>query len=162
MQDPRSVERLRNGDVASLKRLFKANHAKLYPLAYRLTKNRDAAGLVIRQAFQRLWEGRDDLDVFEPLDLRLVHDTYVEAMAYRKDNGVTGFAIDPERVKSNGSLSEIEGIDADDSLNYMLYVVDGYSFRELARAHESSVEDVQLSVGRALTALREKQESSFN
>ena len=162
MQDPRSVERLRHGDIATLKRLFKANYAKLYPLAFRLTKNRDAAGIVIRQTFRRLWESRDDLDVFEPLDLRLVHDTYAEAMAYREENGVTGFAIDPERVKENGSLAETEDIDADDRLNYVLFVVDGYSFRELARARESAIEDVQLSVGRALTVLKERKESSLS
>ena len=83
-------------------------------------------------------------------------------MAYREENGVTGFAIDPERVKENGSLAETEDIDDDDRLNYVLFVVDGYSFRELARARESAIEDVQMSVGRALTALKEKQESSLN
>lgn len=156
MQDPRSVERLRHGDVATLKRLFKANHAKLYPLAYRLTKSREAAGDVIRRAFRGLWEERTDLDVFEPLGLRLVQRTYTEAMAYRGEQNITDFAVASERYNGNdGVLTEIESIDSEDRLSYLLFVVDGYSFRELAKAMDKSVEEVQLSVGRALASLQE-------
>lgn len=156
MQDPRSVERLRHGDVATLKRLFKANHAKLYPMAYRLTKSREAAGEVIRRAFRRLWEERADLDAFEPLDLRLVQGTYDEALAYRDERGVTGFTVTPDRLHNqNGNVAEIEHIDAEDLLNYLFFIVDGYSFRELARARGLAAEEVQLSVGRALAALQE-------
>lgn len=159
MQDPRSVERLRRGDVSTLKRLFKANHAKLYPLAYRLTRSREGAGLVIRKSFARLWDERAQLDVFEPLDIRLVQRVYAEALEYRAENGITGFAVEPERLHGNGRGAEVDLIPPDDRLNYLLFIVDGYSFRELALAFGSSVEDIQLSIGRALTALKELPES---
>lgn len=160
MQDPRSVERLRHGDVATLKRLFKANHAKLYPMAYRLTRSREGAGEVIRRAFRRLWEDRSKLDVFEPVYSRLVNGTFAEAMAYRDENGITGFAVSPDRLQGKEPLipPEIDNIDAADQLNYLLFVVDGYSFRELARARKSTVEEIQLSIGRALASLQESVE----
>jgi DNA-directed RNA polymerase specialized sigma24 family protein len=156
MQDPRSVERLRHGDVATLKRLFKANHAKLFPMAYRLTGDRDASENVIREAFRRLWEERADLDVFEPLDLRLVERTFDAATAYRNGNGITGFALKPDRGIQDDALPELQNIADEDLLNYLLFVVDGYSFRELARATGSKIEEVQASVGRALVSLQEE------
>lgn len=158
MQDPRSVERLRHGDVVTLKRLFKANYAKLYPMAFRLTQDREVAGNVIRAAFKGLWADRAELDVFEPLDMKLVERTYAEAMAYRTENGVTGFAASGLRTGQSIPVPEIEEIADEDQLKYLLFVVDGYSFRELARAFDSSIEDVQVSVGRALTRLKEAPE----
>ncbi|MGA7306381.1 MAG: hypothetical protein WBW88_15995 [Rhodothermales bacterium] len=158
MQDPRSVERLRHGDVATLKRLFKANYAKLYPMAFRLTQDREAAGSVIRAAFKGLWADRAELDVFEPLDMKLVERTYAEAVAYRTENGVTGFTASGLRTDQSVPVPEIEEIADEDRLKYLLFVVDGYSFRELARAFGSSIEDVQVSVGRALTMLKEAPE----
>lgn len=155
MQDPRSVEKLRQGDAATLKRLFKANYAKLFPMAFRLTCSRESAGDVIRSAFKRLWETRRDLDVFEQIDLRLVRNTYAEAIAYREANGVTGYATGGVEGKSADALAELAAIPAEDRLNYLLFVIDGYSFKELARAYDTSVEEVQLSVGRALVSLRE-------
>ena len=156
MQDPRSVDKLRHGDVTTLKSLFKANYAKLYPMAFRLTRDRAAAGLVIRNAFKQLWSERADLDRFESVDTRLVRHTYLEAVRYREENEITGFSVnsDPERTGEDG-VAELADIPDDDQLKYLLFVVDGYSFRELARAFDVSEEDIQLSVGRALTKLKE-------
>lgn len=158
MQDPRSVERLRNGDVATLKRLFKANYAKLYPMAFRLTQSRDAAGDVIRAAFRGLWGDRAELDVFEPLDAKLVQRTYANAIAYRKEHDVRGFSGSSPLADKNGSVPELEHIPEEDRLPYLLFVVDGYSFRELARAFGTTVEAVQVSVGRAMASLKETPE----
>ena len=156
MQDPRSVEKLRQGDAVTLKRLFKANYAKLYPMAFRLTCSREAAGEVIRLAFKRLWESRRDLDVFEQIDLRLVRYTYAEAVTYRDANGVTAYATGGAEGKFDEVLSELSQIPPGDLLNYLLFVIDGYTFKELARAYETNVEEIQLSVGRALASLQEK------
>jgi len=141
-----------------LKRLFKANYAKLYPMAYRLTQSREAAGDVIRMAFKGLWSDRAELDAFEPLDVKLVQRTYANAIAYRKQHGVTGYSGSSPLAESTGSVPELQAIDEDDRLKDLLFAVDGYSFRELARAFASTVEEMQLAVGRALACLKEAPE----
>lgn len=155
MQDPRTVEKLRRGDVATLKRLFKSNHAKLYPMAYRLTRSRDAAGATIRKVFSRLWEDREELDVFEPLDVGLVQRTYAEAMAYRAEHAVDGFEMTSHRVPEGSEIAtELDKIPAQDLLGYLLFTVDGYTFRELAVSFGVSIDDVKLSIGRAMVTLK--------
>lgn len=133
-------------------------------MAYRLTKSREGADDVIRRAFRRLWEERSELDVFEPISSRLVNGTYAEAMAYRDENGVTGYAVTPDRLqgKAPGIPEEIENLDTEDQLNYLLFVVDGYSFRELARARDYSEDEVQLSIGRAMASLQESKTESHD
>ena len=154
MQDPRSVERLRKGDVATLKRLFKANYSQLYPLAYRLTGDGDAAGTVIRRAFQVLWADRENLDVFDPLDLILLRATYLEAQEYRTANGIGATTVFADTISDSEDVPIDLGMIPDEHrLQYLLFVVDGYSVRELARVFDVSAEELQLSIGKALLAL---------
>ena len=154
MQDPRTVQRLRKGDGNVLKRLFKTHFGDLYPMAFRLTHTEEAAGEVIRAAFTTLWNQRDTLDPFEPLSQILTKYVYEAANAYRHANGLVGIAsVDAESDPDPSVARCLDRLDERQRLVYMLCVVDGYSFKNLARAFDTTKVAVQEEVGEVLIAL---------
>lgn len=161
MQDPKSVERLRHGDGATLKRLFKANYASLYPLVYRLTRSREAAEQVIHDAFKQLWDDRKELDPFETIFLRLVSYAHDLAVSYRAENQVSGIEIGARSSRAEEVAQQLEAVPEQDRLMYLLHIIDGYSSRELARAFDMTEDAVRESVGSALFALDKEFEKSL-
>ena len=153
MQDPQSVDRLRRGDGSTLKRLFKANHARLYPLAVRLTRDNDAADEVIRAAFRKLWSVRKELDRFETIDGRLIRYVYEFATDYRTEHGITGIESVGRSEDADLVVAQLNGIEERERLVYLLRIVDGYSVRELSRAFEIDEEVVQQAIGSAMVML---------
>lgn len=156
MQDPKSVERLRRGDGATLKRLFKANYASLYPLVHRMTRSRKASEQVIHDTFKRLWAHRKELDPFETVFLRLLSYAHDLAVKYRTDNQVTGIESGARSSRGEEIAGQLEVIPERDRLMYLLHIIDGYSARELARAFDMTEDEVRESVGAALVALDEE------
>jgi DNA-directed RNA polymerase specialized sigma24 family protein len=155
MQDPRSVERLRRGDVSALKRVFKSNHSKLYPLVFRLAHDQEATDHLIREAFRRLWSDRRDLHPFEVLELRLMAYAKELATEYGSEHGKDGIAYSIRHPKDESVVNVLEKLPERERLFYVLSVVDGYSARELASAFDLQVEEVRELVGAALLKLDE-------
>lgn len=153
MQDPKSVEKLRHGDVATLKRLFKANHAKLYPLVFRLTRDRRAADEIIRDAFKRLWTNRKDIEPLETIFLRLISYSSELSDAYRREHGVTGIEGGARTDAGQEIVGQLTKLPENVRLIYLLHVVDGYSVREIARAFGKSDEETRETIGQALILL---------
>jgi DNA-directed RNA polymerase specialized sigma24 family protein len=153
MQDPSSVSRIRRGDGGTLKRLFKANHPRLYAVAYRLTQDADAADQVVRGAFLRLWKKRDELEPLDVLFLRLVDYTHELALEYRVEHNVTGLECESSGGDGEMIVQQINGLPEEERLTYLLHIADGYTIRELSRAFRKSENDIREIVGRALVGL---------
>ena len=153
MQDPRSVTRLRQGDIGTLKRLFKSNHNGLYPFVYRLARNGDAADEIIRSAFKKLWADRKELEKLEVLFLRLLGYAHTFAMEYRTANNVTGIESSPRTSRGEEVASLLSRLPEEEHLVYLLHIVDGYSIRELSEAFHSTEDHMREVVGSALVAL---------
>ncbi len=159
MQDPRSIERLRRGDGSTLKRLFKANYAKLFPLALRLTRDEAATREMIRASFKQLWDERKELGRFEVIGLRLLRHTFEQSMEFRRVHVITGVEFH-SRMGDDGDVEAIlSDIGERERLIYLLHLVDGYSTRELAKAFDVEEEEILEAVGQALMALDERLEN---
>lgn len=156
MQDPKSVSRLRQGDIATLKRLFKSNHSGLYALVFRLTQDREATDTVIRSAFSQLWSDRKELDPLEVIFLRLIRYGYVLSMEYRKKNDVVGLASGARTEAGEEIARRLSALPEENRLVYLLHIVDGYSIRELASAFDGTEASVRDVLGSALVLLDEE------
>lgn len=155
MQDPTSVEKLRRGEAATLKRLFKSDHAKLYPLVFRLTRDQDAANDVIKRAFLQLWEDRQELDALEVLFLRLVGYARGLANEFRAENDVRGIESSARTSAGDAAAERLATLPEREHLLYVLHTVDGYSIRELSKAFDQSEADVRAIIGKAMVMVDE-------
>jgi RNA polymerase sigma-70 factor (ECF subfamily) len=162
MQDPKSVERLRHGDVATLKRLFKANHAKLYPLVFRLTRDRQVTDEIIRDAFKKLWADRKEIEPLETIFLRLIKYCSDFAQAYRNEHGIAGIEGGARTDAGQNLIRQLDKLPENTRLDYLLHVVDGYSVREISRAFGKSEDETKESIGRALVLLDREFEGALD
>ena len=153
MQDPKSVTNLRQGDIGTLKRLFKSNHAGLYPLAFRLTRDAGTADEIIRASFEGLWADRAKLDPLEVIFNRLLSYVFERASAYRSANNITGIESGARTTAGEEIEEKLGKLPEEQRLMYLLRVVDGYSVRELSRAFGSPEKQVEELVGTAMVAL---------
>lgn len=153
MQDPRSVEKLRRGDVATLKRIFKTNHSKLFPLVLRFTHDPAVADDIILETFQKLWQERRELDRFEVLDLRLLRNARELAAKYAADHAIREIALTFRDARGETVAEVLEKLPTRERLLYLLHFVDGYSIRELASAFHQEEMQIRREVGAALALL---------
>lgn len=153
MQDPRSVTRLRQGDIGTLKRVFKSNHNALYPFVYRLTRDRNATDEIIRSAFKQLWADRKELEQFGVLFHRLLSYAHAFATEYRTANNITGIETSARTSEGEKVSALLSRFPEEERLVYLLHIVDGYSVRELSEALGSTEDHIREVVGSALVAL---------
>lgn len=149
MLDPKVIGRLKRGDGAALKKLFKSHAGKLYSLAYRLTGDRTQADLVVRGVFQELWKRRTEIDPLVQLDGALMRETFLSAKELQ--GGVLEVHVplsgDPQLEPLLDALERMSNLPR---LIFLLYAVDGFDHKDIARTLDVPRETVLSYLGKAL------------
>ncbi|MEM6335467.1 MAG: sigma-70 family RNA polymerase sigma factor [Bacteroidota bacterium] len=149
MQDPNAVERIRKGDGHALKRLYKSEFVRLYALAYRLTGDEEKAEAVVLTVMRQMWENKETLDVFQPLDLVLLREVYTTSRRVAPD-------IDPiESIKNNTPntyplVQALQKLDPKSRFIFLLHSTEGFSYREIAFILDVTEDTVTHYMSRAL------------
>ncbi|MFC2085609.1 sigma factor-like helix-turn-helix DNA-binding protein [Bacteroidota bacterium] len=94
-----------------------------------------------------------DLDPLEVIDLRLLAYAYSRSMEYRADHYITGIEFSTKASQGEEVMRQLDSIQEDERLIYLLHVVDGYSVREIARAYGKSEDTTREMIGAALVSL---------
>lgn len=152
MLDPKVVARLKRGDGAALKSIFKNQSGRLYALAYRLTGHKATADQLVRDVFQDLWKRRDEIDPLVQLEGALMRETFLRAQQLHGGE-LRVFVPRSADPQLEPILAALEDMDALPRLVYLLFAVDGYDHRDISRILDVSRDTVLMYFGNALESL---------
>jgi RNA polymerase sigma-70 factor (ECF subfamily) len=172
------VERIRTGDAPAFEAMFRAYKNDLGAFLQGFLRSREAAEEVIQDLFLRIWEQRHEWEVAVPLNIYLFRAARNRAISYLRHERVeTRFreracgAADggvrppsPSWADERARVSELEDA-IERAVNELpercreVFRLNRYhhlSYVEVAEVMGISVKTVEVQMGRALTALRER------
>jgi RNA polymerase sigma-70 factor (ECF subfamily) len=157
---------------AAFEALMRAHYGRLCNFAYGLVHSRDVAEDIVQDVFARLWNGREEIDVREPLHY-LYQAVRNRVVSHRRHQGVqegwrqyVATAADQPQ-NDGGAAAAVEAADLTAAftralgelpercrLVFLMSRDQGLTYAEIALALDISIKTVETQIGRALKALR--------
>lgn len=159
-------------DAPAFDALVRAHYARLCNFAARLVRSRETAEDIVQDVFGRLWQGRDRLDVHDPLPYLYqavrnraimharrsrVHDRWWETQAAEPEPSAPSAAEEIECTDLAEALARaIESLPERCRLVFTMSREQDLTYSQIARALDISVKTVETQMGRALKVLRSR------
>ncbi len=154
MQDPNVVQRLKRGDGAALKTIFRSSAQRAFVLAFRMTGNREMSEEVVKAVFEELWHKRRDIDPLQDLASTILRETYLCVRALQRERTLVTPPLPASTDPRLQPLIEgVERLNETQRLAYLLHSAEGFSHREIARTLDVSDEAVVTLIAKALQEL---------
>ncbi|MBP7865300.1 MAG: RNA polymerase sigma factor [Acidobacteria bacterium] len=173
------IERTRSGDMAAFRALFERYAKRVLNFGFRMTGSREAAEEIVQETFVAVWKGLgglNDPDRFEPWLFMIARNFVYQA--HRKDRaglvsldavgedgepavkvpdrGVTPEAWCEQSELQAAAMEAIASLEPKYREVFVLAVLEGYSYKEVAGMVQRKVPSVKTDIHRARLKIREK------